>query len=229
SLLDLIRARARRELTLLWVEDLHWLDPASEAALEMLIERLLAPESAGSRILVLATARPEYRPTWSRRVESLSLAPLRPHDCRTLLDDWLGCDDVLSPLRTRIEARARGNPLFVEEMIRSLLERGALRGERGAYELAAPSEEVTLPETVQAVLASRIDRLADPDKDVLQAAAVVGQDVPAELLRAVVDLPAPELTASLERLATAELLGPAQSPGEHACRHPLAQEVAYRT
>jgi predicted ATPase len=229
SLLDLIRARARRELTLLWVEDLHWLDPASEAALEMLIERLLAPESAGSRILVLATTRPEYRPTWSRRVESLSLAPLRPQDCRMLLDDWLGSDDVLSPLRTRIEARARGNPLFVEEMIRSLLERGALRGERGAYELAAPIEEVTLPETVQAVLASRIDRLADPDKEVLQAAAVVGQDVPAELLRAVVDLPAPELTASLERLAAAELLGPAQSPGEHAFRHPLVQEVAYRT
>src|SRR5439155_5008604 len=75
----------------------------------------------------------------------------------------------------------------------------------------------------------RIDRLADRDKDVLQAAAVVGRDVPIELLRAVVDLPEPELAASLERLSTAELLGPAESPGEHAFRHPLAQEVAYRT
>src|SRR5204863_7630231 len=65
SLLDLIRARARRKLTVLWVEDLHWLDPASEVALEMLTERLLAPESAGSRILLLATTRPEYRPAWS--------------------------------------------------------------------------------------------------------------------------------------------------------------------
>ena len=114
-------------------------------------------------------------------------------------------------------------------MIRSLVERGVLRGERGAYGLAAPIEEITLPETVQAVLASRIDRLADRDKDVLQAAAVVGRDVPIEVLRAVVDLPAPELAASLERLSTAELLGPAESPGEHAFRHPLAQEVAYRT
>src|SRR2546425_1100862 len=128
-----------------------------------------------------------------------------------------------------IQARARGNPLFVEEMIRSLVERGVLRGERGAYGLAAPIEEITLPETVQAVLASRIDRLAHRDKDVLQAAAVVGRDVPIELLRTVVDLPAPELAASLERLSTAELLGPAESPGEHAFRHPLAQEVAYRT
>jgi class 3 adenylate cyclase/tetratricopeptide (TPR) repeat protein len=229
SLIDLIRARAGRELTMLWVEDLHWLDPASEAALEMLTECLLAPESAGSRILLLATTRPEYRPAWSSRVERLSLAPLDLGDSRTLLDDWLGADELLAPLRDRIEARARGNPLFVEEMIRSLVERGVLRGERGAYRLAAPIEEVTLPETVQAVLASRIDRLADRDKDVLQAAAVVGREVPVGLLRAVVDLPGPELTASLERLAAVELLGPAESPGEHAFRHPLAQEVAYRT
>src|SRR5258705_10084759 len=114
-------------------------------------------------------------------------------------------------------------------MMRSLVELVVLRGERGAYGLAAPIEEFTLPETVQAVLASRIDRLADRDKDVLQAAAVVGRDVPIDLRRPVVDPPAPELAASLERLSTAELLGPAASPGEHAFRHPLAQEVAYRT
>jgi predicted ATPase/class 3 adenylate cyclase len=229
SLLDLIQARARHELTVLWVEDLHWLDPASEAALAMLTEHLVAPPSAGSKILLLATTRPEYRPVWSSRVEGLSLAPLGLEESRTLLDDWLGSDDMLAPLRARIEARARGNPLFVEEMIRSLVERGVLRGERGAYRLAAPTDEITLPQTVQAVLASRIDRLADRDKVVLQAAAVIGRDVPIELLRAVVDLPARELASSLERLSTAELLGPAESPGEHAFQHPLAQEVAYRT
>src|SRR5262249_40277392 len=229
SLLGLIRARAGSEPTLLWVEDLHWLDPASEAVLEMLTERILAPESAGCRILLLANTRPEYRPVWSSRVEDLSLAPLGLQDCRMLLDDWLGSDAMLAPLRARIEARARGNPLFVEEMIRSLVERGVLRGERGAYGLAIPVEEITLPETVQAVLASRIDRLADRDKDVLQTAAVVGRDVRIKLLRAVVDLPAPELAASLERLSTAELLAPSEAPGEHAFRHPLAQEVAYRT
>src|SRR5258705_728311 len=114
-------------------------------------------------------------------------------------------------------------------MIRSLVERGVLRGERGAYGLANPIEQITLPETVQAVLASRIDRLGARDKDVLQAAAVVGRDVPIDLLRAVVDLPAPELAASLERLSTTELLGPAESPGQLAFRHPLAQEVGYRT
>jgi len=229
SLLDLVRARARRELTLVWVEDLHWLDPASEAALATLTERLLAPESAGSRILLLATTRPEYRPAWAARVESLSLAPLGPVEGRTLLDDWLGSDDLLAPLRDRIEARAGGNPLFVEEMIRSLVERGVVRGERGAYGLDAPVEDITLPETVQAVLASRIDRLADRDKDVLQAAAVIGQDVPIDLLRAVVGLTEPDFAASLEHLSDTELFGAADAPGEHAFRHPLAQEVAYRT
>ena len=106
-----------------------------------------------------------------------------------MLDDWLGPDPALAPLRARIEDRARGNPLFVEEIVRSLVERGALRGARGAYAPADPVEEIALPETVQAVLASRIDRLSPRDKDVLQAAAVVGRDVPTELLRVVVDLP----------------------------------------
>ena len=149
---------------MLWVEDLHWLDPASEGAMEMLTAGLLAPESAGSRILLLATT-PEHRPVWSSRAEGLSLEPLALEDSRALLDDWLGADGALAPLQARIEARARGNPLFIEEMIRSLVERGVLRGERGAYGLAAPVEKVTLPETVQAVLASRIDRLADRDKN----------------------------------------------------------------
>src|SRR5206468_11020580 len=106
---------------------------------------------------------------------------------------------MLAPLRARIEARARGNPLFVEEMIRSLVERGVLRGERGAYGLAAPIEEITLPETVQAVLASRIDRLADRDKHMLQAPAVVGPNVPTEAPRTGVGPPASELAAAALR------------------------------
>src|SRR5262247_1552135 len=229
SLCDLIQARARREPMLLLVEDLHWLDPASAAALDMLVGRLAAPASNRGRALLVATTRPDYRPAWSGRVERFSLPPLAADEASALLDDWLGAEPELAQLRARIEARARGNPLFVEEIIRSLLEGGVLRGRRGAYVLAGPIEEIPLPETVQAVLASRIDRLSPRDKDVLQAAAVVGRDVPAELLHAVVALPAPELAATLERLSTAELLGPAGSPGEHAFRHPLAQEVAYRT
>src|SRR5438094_418936 len=215
--------------SLFGVGDLHWLDPASEAALEMLTGRLLAADSADCRALLLATTRPEYRPSWPTQVERLSLMPLASTDSQALLGDWLGSGPSLAPLRARIEARAGGNPLFIEEIVRSLVERGALHGARGEYGPATPVEEIALPETVQAVLASRIDRLAPRDKDVLQAAAVVGRDVPTELLRVVVDLPAPELAASLGRLATAELLGSAEPAGELAFRHPLTHEVAYRT
>ena len=229
SLGDLVLARARSEPTLLWIEDLHWLDPASEAALEVLAERLLAPESAGSMAMLIATTRPDYRPAWFTRIERLSLSPLPPEDAAALLDDWLGPDAALMPLRARLEHRARGNPLFVEEMIRSLVEGGTLAGERGAHTLTAPVEEIALPDTVQAVLASRIDRRSPVDKDVLQAAAVVGRDVPSELLGAIVGLDDVGLSAALVRLAAAELLGPTEHPGEYSFRYPLAQEVAYRT
>src|SRR5262249_58938426 len=124
------------------------------------------------------------------------------------------------------EAHARGNPLFVEEIVRSLVERGALLGERGVYAPAEPDAEIALPETVQAVLASRIDRLPPRDKDVLQAAAGIGGDVPTELPRAVVDVPEAGLAASLARLAAAELLGPGGSAGPPAVRRPLPHHAA---
>ena len=229
SFRDLIRARARQEATVLWIEDLHWVDPASEAALELLTEGLLSAESTGSKVLLLATTRPEYRPAWAARIERLTLAPLASEASVALLDDWLGSDPALEPLRARIDVHARGNPLFVEEIVRSLVERGVLRGERGSYVPAAPDHEIALPETVQAVLASRIDRLSERDKDVLAVASVIGREVATELLRTVTDLPGPELTASLQRLVAADLLGPAEHPDERAFRHPLTQEVAYRT
>jgi predicted ATPase len=178
--------------------------------------------------LLIATTRPDTGPPGPAG-SSISPFRLSPPGRLDLARRLAGPDPALAPLRARIEARAQGNPLFVEEIVRSLVERGALRGERGAYAPAAQVEEIALPETVQAVLASRIDRLAPRDKDVLQAAAVVGHDVPTELLRAVVDLPGAELAASLERLVTAELLAPGGLPGEHAFRHPLTHEVAYRT
>jgi class 3 adenylate cyclase len=228
SLHELIRARARREPVVLWIEDLQSLDPASEAALAALAGWLLAPDGRDARVLVLATARPEYRAAWAAQVVRLALGPLAAPDASALLDGWLGSDPGLAPLRAGIEARARGNPLFVEEIILSLVERGALRGQRGAYAPADPGAEIALPETLQAVLAARIDRLAPRDKDVLQAAAVVGRDVPRELLRAVVELPDADLDAALDELAAAELLGPTAAPGTSAFRHPLTHEVAYR-
>jgi class 3 adenylate cyclase len=259
SLCDLVEARARGDSTVVWVEDLHWLDPASEGALAALAARLLAPAPGDRRVLLLATARPEYGSEWCDAAERVRLAPLAAADGAALVDDWLGGDPALASLRARIGERVRGNPLFVEEIVRSLAERGAIHGdrgayraaapidelgdrgayraaapidepgERGAYRAAAPIDELVLPETVQAVIASRIDRLAESDKEVLQTAAVVGTDVPTDLLRALVDLAEPELAGALERLAAAELFGPADSSSARVFRHPLTREVALHT
>jgi class 3 adenylate cyclase/tetratricopeptide (TPR) repeat protein len=229
SLAGTLRARARSEPMVIWIEDLYWLDSASDRALEFLADDLSAARSAGCRILMLVTTRPEHQPSWSARLEKLALQPLSVAAGTRLLDDWLGRDAALAPLRDRIESRARGNPLFVEEIVHSLLEAGALSGERGAYASAAPELEPTLPETVQAVIASRIDRLDPRDKDVLHAAAVVGHDVSPELLRIALGVPESELDASLARLSAAELLATPDTAGLRTFRHPLTQEVAYRT
>jgi class 3 adenylate cyclase/tetratricopeptide (TPR) repeat protein len=225
SLHDLVQVRARTELTVLWLDDLHWADAASAAALDWLVERLGAPW----KLLVLATARPEYQPPWSSHVERLPLAAIASDDAAALLDDWLGRDAALDPLREQIDARARGNPLFVEEIVRSLVEGGALVGTRGAYRPAASETAIAIPDTVQAVLASRIDRLAPADKEVLQVAAVIGRDVPISLLRSAGGLSEPALAASLDRLAAGELLAAGPRPGVRAFAHPLAHEVAYRS
>jgi class 3 adenylate cyclase len=229
SLCALVRACAERDPVLVWVEDLHWLDPASEAAFARLAAALVAPGAAGSRVMLLATARPEVRPAWPEEIVRVELAPLSPRDAEALLDDWLGSDPALARLREQTLSRARGNPLFVEEIVRSLAERGALVGERRAYAPAAAGPDLALPETLQAVLASRIDRLAQRDKEVLRAAAVIGREVPSGLLEVVAGVHGPELEASLARLASADLLAPAGASGEHAFRHPLAHEVAYRS
>jgi len=211
-------------------EDIHWAEEPLLELIEHLADWVRAP------VLLLSLARPELLEVhqgWGGgrlRATAIELEPLGPQESESLVEALVSDTSSLSAeARRALLEKTEGNPLFVEEMIRSLVERGVLRGERGAYAPTAPIEEITLPETVQAVLASRIDRLSPRDKDVLQTAAVVGRDVPAELLRVVVDLPGPELAASLERLATAELLGPAERPGERAFRHPLTHEVAYRT
>ena len=227
---DLIQARARRELTLLWVEDLHWLDPASEVALEMLTERLLAPESAGSRILLLATTRPEYRPAWSSRVERLSLAPLAVQDSSDVARR-------LARIRPRARAAARPDrgPGSRQPPLR--------RGDRFARSSSAACCAVNAARTRRPPR-SRRSRCPRPFRPSSRRASIGSRTATrtcsrprpwsAETCRSSCCAPwsicpRPELAASLERLSTAELLGPAGSPGEHAFRHPLTQEVAYRT
>jgi predicted ATPase len=168
QILDLIRrlahARSAREPAVYLFEDLHWFDRASEEFIENLVE--IAP---GNRTLMLLNFRPEYHAAWMQRsyYHQLPLLPLSPEEIAELLGDLLGADPSLRHLRELIQERTGGNPFFIEEIVQSLVETGALVGTRGAYRLGKPAEEIGVPATVQTVLAARIDRLPEREKRVL--------------------------------------------------------------
>ena len=217
----------RGELVVL-LEDLHWLDGGSAVFLEQWVEAL-----AGMRNLLLLNFRPEYHAAWMQRswYQQLPLAPLGPEATRELLRDLLGPDPSVAGLAEAIHARTAGNPFFTEEVVQSLVESGQLEGTKGSYRLVRPVEEIAVPGTVQSVLAARIDRLAEREKQVLQCAAVIGREFSLPILERIVDLPERELTEALSRLEAAELVF-AQSlypVAEYAFKHVLTQEVAYGT
>ncbi len=219
---------AQREPQVFLLEDLQWLDGASEAFLESLIEAVTA-----SRTLVIVNYRPEYRPRWARMpgTSELSLAPLGDEAIDALLADLLGSDPSLASLGRLVRGRTGGNAFFLEEVVHELSESGVLEGARGSYRLVRPITQLAIPGTVQAVIAARIDRLPDLAKQVLQAAAVIGNEFSGALLGRVADVPAAGLPEALRTLARAELVFESALYPEavYAFKHPLTQEVAYRS
>jgi tetratricopeptide (TPR) repeat protein len=218
--------RGRREPAVIVFEDLHWIDSASEAFL-----RDLADAVPGTRTLLVVNFRPEYSAAWltgeHRRV--LALAPLGREAASALLEDLLGHDPALVALSNRIHARTGGNPFFLEEVVLSLREGGVLAGSRGSYRLLRDPAELAIPSTVQAVLAARIDRLDEREKEVLQTAAVVGKEFPLPVLARVSAQDAMFLEALLHRLVAAEFVYERAFFPEtvYAFKHPLTEEVAY--
>jgi tetratricopeptide (TPR) repeat protein len=207
-------------------EDLHWIDAETQALLDGLVESLPA-----ARLLLLVNYRPEYQHPWGSRTyyTQLRLDPLPPESAEELLGALLGPDPGLDPLTRVLIARTEGNPFFLEESVRALVETGSLRGERGAYRQAQPLPAIQVPATVQAVLAARIDRLPPGDKALLQSASVVGKDVPFALLQAIAERSEDALHAALGRLQAAEFLYEAGlfPDLEYTFKHALTHEVAY--
>ena len=208
------------------VEDLHWIDSETQAFLNNLIESLPT-----SRILLLVNFRPEYQSSWGSKTyyAQLRIDPLPAESAEELLLGLLGGGDPLRGLRQTLIQRTEGNPFFLEESVRSLVEAGVLAGERGNYRLQAPLASIQVPGRVQAVLAARIDRLQPEDKRLLQTAAVIGKDVPFPLLQVIAELPAEDLQAGLGRLQAAEFLYEARlfPDIEYTFKHALTHEVAY--
>ncbi|MDB5063579.1 MAG: adenylate/guanylate cyclase [Chloroflexi bacterium] len=222
------RARSARNPIVMVVEDLHWLDPGSVAFLENLVG-----SAPGTRVLVVTTFRPEYHFPWPHRAHygQLPLLPLGEAASDELFRELLGPAPSLGELGDRVRARVAGNPFFIEEIVRGLVEEGCLRGRRGAYELARSVSEVKIPATVQAVLAARIDRLPERAKTLLQMAAVVGRQFSRRLVGSVSGLAEDELGAALQALVDAELVyETAVFPEEeYTFKHALTEEVAYRS
>jgi class 3 adenylate cyclase/tetratricopeptide (TPR) repeat protein len=207
-------------------EDLHWVDADTQGLLDALVEGLPT-----ARILLLVNYRPEYRHGWASKAvySQLRLDPLPPESAEELLNGLLGEDENLEPLKRLLVHRTEGIPFFLEESVRTLVETGALAGERGGYRLGRPFDTIQVPATVQAILAARIDRLPPEDKTLLQTAAVIGKDVPFALLQAIGEAAEETLRHGLARLQTAEFLyETALFPAlEYTFKHALTQEVAY--
>ena len=202
------------------IEDLHWLDEASQDFLETCMAAV-----EGTRVLMVLTYRPDWsppsRPAWYRELAlpELALGEVGQVIC-DLIGDGAGLDQVVA----HVAERSDGNPFFAEELILSLAQSGVLVGERGNYRLAPSGwQNPTLPTTVEAVIGARIDLLPDSEKVLLQTAAIIGKEFPFEVVRAVTGLSDTAARPMLRRLRAAELIQPRQTAmGESfAFRHPL--------
>ncbi len=230
---------ARGEVAIHLMEDLQWFDAASTAFLAALLDA-----AAHTRTLVVVNFRPEYQDDWlaAPAYQRLPLQPLGENAADALLRELLGDDPALGDIGALVRSRTGGNPFFIEEAVRALVDAGALAPAADAaaaprrYRLTRPITDIQIPATVQALLAARIDRLSDHQKAVLQTAAVIGTRFAAPLLQRVVDaLAEPDggsiaAVPTLADLTRLELVYPsaASADEEYAFKHPLTQEVAYR-
>ena len=207
------------------IEDLHWLDAASEAWVEEWVDSV-----AGSSHLLIVNFRPEYQAAWMHKswYHQLPLAPLGEDAIRELISGLLGADASLAGVSEAVHDRTGGNPFFAEETVRGLIETGNLEGSPGAYRLITPIEKLEIPATVHSLLSARIDRLVERAKRVLQAASVIGQEFAEPILEAVADLPRLELSEALGVLKAAEFVYEESlyPVTEFTFKHPLTQEVA---
>ena len=228
ALKRLLLRESQVQSLLLVFENLHWLDAETQTFLDGLVESLPT-----ARLLLLVNYRPEYQHGWRNKTyyAQLRLDPLPPASAEALLQSLLGGSPDLEPLKQRLIDRTQGNPFFLEESVRTLVETQGLVGTPGAYRLARVLPSIQVPATVQAVLAARIDRLSPEEKQLLQTAAVIGTEVPLALLQAMAEVPEEPLRLGLTHLQAAEFLYETRlfPDIEYTFKHALTQQVAYET
>ncbi len=213
---------ARTEPALYIIEDAQWIDEVSESMLADFFTVL-----PHTRSMVLITSRPEYQGALTRvqGAQTIALGPLGDSDTAALIAELLGPDPSVGELAATIAERAAGNPFFAEEMVRELIQRGVLQGERAGHVCPADIADVSVPATVQAAIEARIDRLNSGAKRTLNAASVIGSRFDAGLLTAL------GIDPVFDELLGAELIDQVRlTPhAEYAFHHPLIRAVAYES
>ena len=222
----IMEGAARRQRTVLLVEDLHWLDRASDAVMAALAS-LKTPN-----LLILLTSRPNGIPKWIDRsgAETLILRPLDEGSGRAMLDAILGSSSTTFDLKSRIVRHTASIPLFVEEVCRRLKETGALEGEWGNLTLVRPVDDLGIPTSIQGVLAARLDRLSKDERTLMQIAAALGSRAMVSMLREVAGLPEDRLRRALHALDRSELLVRAGSgvvEESYQFPHEMVRQVTY--
>ena len=208
------------------VEDTHWADFETQSVLDAIVDGL-----GVARLLIIVTYRPEYQNRWARHsyYSLVQLGPLAHDASDKLLQGLLGDAAELGTLRRRIIEQTDGTPLFLEEIARTLVETGVLVSEPSRFRLTRSVDEVEIPGSVQAVLASRIDRLPGEERTLLQIASVIGKDVPVALLQAVAGVPEDRLARQVLELRSQEFLYEitGSSGAEYTFKHALTHAVTY--
>ena len=227
ALRHLILRQAQSRRVILAIEDLHWSDKTTE---DFLVS--LADPVATAQVVMLLTYRPEYRNPFPERsyVTRMTLRQLDEEESIELARRALAGADLPSELQQLIKGKAEGNPFFVEEIINSLLDTGALKRRSRRYELTRPLTAIHVPDTIQDVIMGRIDRLAESPRRALQLASVLGRQFAVSLLATIADLEEP-LAEALQKLKSLELIYERSVLPEHTCifKHALTQEVAYNS
>jgi tetratricopeptide (TPR) repeat protein len=221
---QLLDARCSLAPVVMIVEDLHWIDSVSEEVLGKIVDR-----DANQRLLLLHTRRPEYAPPWVDRtvVVNLRLERLPTGDVRRLVQARLGLDAAPDALVRQVVEKVEGNPLFAEEIVSFLTERGMLRIIGGKLEFNADAVTAALPSSVQSLLTARVDRLAPRDRVLLQAASVIGRHFDPDLLATVVGVT--NIDSRLDAMQAIDLVRREGQSGDYVFKHALVRDALYQS
>jgi predicted ATPase len=222
---QLLEARCRLSTVVMVIEDLHWIDSVSEELLGKIVD-----SEAKLRLLLLHSHRPEYVPAWLDRavVTKLHLEPLPAGAIGRLVQARLGPEALPAALALQVTEKADGNPLFAEEIVSFLAERGMLRTTAGTLDFDARAVAAALPASLQSLLTARVDRLAPKDRALLQAASVIGRRFDPGLL-AVATSEHEDIDAGLAAMQALDLVRVAIRSGDYEFKHALVRDALYQS